>query len=99
MAAVMLAGCGSSASQSGLSASCAVAEIGAQIKLHNSGLSCVDAEAMVYLMTWESTGLEEIKGAGGAWRCKSPSTPEGMFHKRCHQGKRYFTVDRSAPPR
>lgn len=93
LSVIGLLGCGAASKGDG---GCELAAIGARIHLQNSGLSCMEAQSIVFLMAGgESNGREVIKGPMGAWVCNGHTDGKaGDTKRRCTHGERHFVVER-----
>jgi hypothetical protein len=66
-----------------------------QIRRHNSGISCVSASAIVTVLAGKVAGPQTITSSkGGDWTCRDYLPSEFPLLVRCHQGVRFFTVER-----
>ncbi len=66
-----------------------------QVKLHNSGVSCQKAVAMIYVLAGAIKRPQRVTASHGPpWLCLNLSPAKLPLKIRCHQGGRYFTVER-----
>jgi hypothetical protein len=66
-----------------------------QVRLHNSGVTCQEAVAMIYVLAGGAKRPQRITGGPGpAWYCLDLPSSRLPLEIRCHQGQQYFTVER-----
>lgn len=66
-----------------------------RVRLGNSGASCQEAVAVVYLLTGGIEGPQKIGGGSGLpWTCLELSPKQLPLTIRCHRGSRSFSVER-----
>ena len=89
--------CGASASPQGDGrAGCEIQETGEVIVLKNSGLSCANARAIVYLLAADLSRPQVVKTPDGTWRCSEDEKSVIAGDVICRQGKREFVVHTTA---
>jgi hypothetical protein len=82
-----LAGCGGSDSDS----ACGAEEPGERIELHNSGIECDEASALVNVLP-DITRPQKVGSGKDIWVCTYLPERYQPVKVRCSQGKRFFTL-------
>lgn len=87
LSCLVVTGCEGSGSDSG----CGAEESGERIELHNSGIGCEEANALVNV-TANRNGPQKIKSGNEVWVCTYLPARYLPIRIRCIQGKRFFTL-------
>lgn len=94
LSALAVAGCGEGSPNGGNpEVDCVVSETGERIVPHTSGLSCLKARAILYVLPAEIGRPQKIKTGAGIWFCSGYPPSKYPLEVRCHQGSRYFTIE------
>jgi len=87
LSGLLLAGCGGSDSGSG----CAAEEPGERIELHNSGIECEEASALVNVLP-DIKRPQKVGSGKDIWLCAYLPERYQPIKIRCSRGKRFFTL-------
>jgi len=75
-------------------AQCIVPETRERIFLHDSGLRCSEARAILYVLPAVG-GMHKVNSPNGTWLCFDFGKSKLPLAVRCHQGQKFFTIQAS----
>ncbi len=84
---MFVAGCGGSSRDAG----CGTGEPGERIDLHNSGIQCEEANALINILP-NIKRPQEVRSDSEVWMCTYLRARYLPVRIRCSQGKRFFTL-------
>lgn len=87
LSCLLVAGCGGSGSDAG----CGVEERGERIDLHNSGIECEEASALVNVLP-DTKRPQKVGSGKDVWVCTYMPERYQPIKIRCSQDKRFFTL-------